>query len=195
MTGKPRCILPMRGIPNVRRQGGETAPETALHQVAKDVVADSLGIMTPALEVFPEAMQVEFRWAFPAARVPFRSAVKEPWKPAVQSGQDMRPDEFGLGNAPTALLVAKTQCVFVVIIYLLKRGLSVPDTVSLIARDPDHIFRTVNPSIAYYHFGDDAVASRLSRLMLQMINQSYLTPEQNVIFPKYFPGGTVKQLD
>lgn len=77
------------------RQGGETAPESALHQVAKDIVTDSLGIMTPALEIFPEAMQVEFRRAFPAARVPFRSAVKEPWRPAVQSGQDMRPDVVG----------------------------------------------------------------------------------------------------
>jgi len=30
--------------------------------------------------------------------------------------------------------------------------------------------------------------------MLQMVNHGNLEPAPNLIFPKYFPGGTVKQL-
>lgn len=101
---------------------------------------------------------------------------------------------FNSAHAPTALLVAKPQHVFIVILYLLKRGLTVPDTVSFIARDHDHIFETVSPPIAHYTLQEDTFAHRLSRLMLQMLNHSNLEPVPNLIFPKYFAGGTVKQL-
>lgn len=99
---------------------------------------------------------------------------------------------FNSPNPPTALLVAKPQHVFIVIIYLLKRGLSVPDTISFMARDYDHIFETVSPPIAHYAPGEESLAHRLSRLMLQMVNQGYISPEPNLIFPKYFAGGTIK---
>lgn len=101
---------------------------------------------------------------------------------------------FNSAHAPTALLVAKPQHVFIVILYLLKRGLTVPDTVSFIARDHDHIFETVSPPIAHYTLQDDTFAHRLSRLMLQMVNLGNLECEPNLIFPKYLAGGTVKQL-
>lgn len=101
---------------------------------------------------------------------------------------------FNSAHAPTALLIAKPQHVLIVIIYLLKRGLTMPDTVSLIARDYDHNFGIVSPPIAHYSFEEGAFAHRLSRLMLQMVHQGYLPPEPNLIFPKFLPGGTVKQL-
>jgi DNA-binding LacI/PurR family transcriptional regulator len=99
---------------------------------------------------------------------------------------------FNSANAPTALLVAKPAHVFAVIIYLLKRGLSVPDTVSLISRDHDHVFETVNPSISHYQFADDAFVHRLSRLMLKLVSQGSLPAEPSLIFPKFFEGSTVK---
>lgn len=101
---------------------------------------------------------------------------------------------FSSAHAPTALLVAKPQHVFIVLIYLLKRGLTVPDTVSFIARDHDHIFETVSPPIAHYTRNEDTYAHRLSRLMLQLVNQGKMAPEPNLIFPKHFPGGTVKRI-
>lgn len=101
---------------------------------------------------------------------------------------------FNSAHAPTALLVAKPQHVFIVIIYLLKRGLTVPDTISLMARDHDHLFETVIPPISHYTAKEDTFSHRLSRLMLQMVSQGYLAPEPNLIFPQYFAGGTVKQL-
>ena len=77
-------------------RGGETAPETALHLLAKEIVTDGLRVMIPGLQGFPEAKQAEFRWSFPAKRITFQQAFKEPWRPAVQSGQDMRPDVVGV---------------------------------------------------------------------------------------------------
>ncbi|MSU46971.1 MAG: GntR family transcriptional regulator [Lacunisphaera sp.] len=100
---------------------------------------------------------------------------------------------FNSVSAPTALLIAKTQFVFVVIIYLLKRGLTVPDTVSLIARDHDHIFEVVSPPLAHYTNEGGAFEHRLLRLMLQMVSQGYLSTEPSLIFPKYFEGGTIKK--
>ena len=97
-------------------------------------------------------------------------------------------------DRPTALLVAKPQHVFAVVLYLLERGIRVPDAVSLIARDYDHVFATVSPSIAHYSFREDTFAHRLTRLMLRLASQGNLPAERSLIFPRYFPGGTVKPI-
>ena len=101
---------------------------------------------------------------------------------------------FGSSHPPTALFVARPQYTFVVIMYLLKRGLTMPDTVSLIARDHDPFFENVSPLLAHYSFKLDAYEHRLSRLMLKMVHQGYLDPEPNLIFPEFFEGGTIKKL-
>ncbi len=101
---------------------------------------------------------------------------------------------FNSASPPTALLVAKPQHVFIVIIYLLKRGLSVPDTVSLIARDQDHIFEKVSPPIAHYSYRGNGLVHRLSRLMLQMVNHGSLPVEHNLVLPELAAGGTVRVL-
>lgn len=100
---------------------------------------------------------------------------------------------FRSDQPPTALLVAKPQHVFAVLIYLLKHGLDVPDTVSFIARDQEYMLNTVDPPIAHYMLDKGTLATPLSRLMLQMVSQGYLTREQSLISPTYFAGGTVKQ--
>lgn len=101
---------------------------------------------------------------------------------------------FNSSRPPTALLVAKPQHVFIVVIYLLQRGLAVPDTVSLIARDQDNLFANVSPPIAHYSIANDAFNHRLSRLMLQMVNRGNLAAKPTLIFPRFFPGGSVKNL-
>jgi DNA-binding LacI/PurR family transcriptional regulator len=101
---------------------------------------------------------------------------------------------FAAAEPPTALLVAKSQHVYIVILYLLQRGIRVPGAVSLIARDYDYIFETVSPPIAHYSVREDAYGHRLTRLMLKMVRQGDLSPKRELIFPKYFPGGTVKKL-
>ena len=101
---------------------------------------------------------------------------------------------FASTRAPTALVVAKPQHVFIVVIYLLKRGLAVPDTVSLIARDHDNIFEAVSPPITHYKFGSDVFEHRLTRMILQLADQQPLAAEAILLFPKFVSGGTVRQL-
>ncbi len=96
---------------------------------------------------------------------------------------------LGSSNPPTALLVAKPAHTLAVILHLLRRGIKVPDTVSLIARDHDPLFEN---GLSHYSFQVDSFAQRLSRLMLQMVGQGYLPPEPNLIFPRFISGGTVK---
>lgn len=100
-------------------------------------------------------------------------------------------DLFNSAMPPTALLVAKPQHMFVVIMYLLKRGLTVPEDISLIARDDDHLFET---AISHYPVDSSAYVHRLSRLMLQMVSNGCLPLEPNLIFPKYHSGGTVNEI-
>ena len=69
-----------------------------------------------------------------------------------------------------------------------------PDTVSLIARDHDNNFGIVSPPISHYFVEEGVLARRLTRLMLQMVSQGFLPPDPNRIFPKFRPGGTVRQL-
>ena len=95
---------------------------------------------------------------------------------------------FSSPHPPTALLVAKPVHVFAVVVYLLRHGLKVPATVSLISRDYDHLFGN---AIAHYRFEGETFAHRLSRLMLQMVGQGFLPPEPNLIFPRYVAAGTV----
>lgn len=101
-------------------------------------------------------------------------------------------DLFNTPRPPTALLVARPWAVFAVIIYLLRRGRSVPDAVSLISRDQDFLFESVEPPIAHYRLQPGAFARRLSRLMRKLISQGRLPPESHALFPKYVAGGTVK---
>lgn len=99
---------------------------------------------------------------------------------------------FNTPHAPTGILVVKPLYVYVVIIYLLQRGLSVPNTVSLIARDQDHVFEMVNPPITHYKYQSDVFVHRLIRLTLKLINQGSLKPEASLLFPDFVKGGTCK---
>lgn len=140
------------------------------------------------------ASEVGFREAIPGSRQDDASATIVRHNGTAANITAKLDQLFKSPHAPTALLVAKTQHVFTVIIYLLKRGLAVPDTISLIARDHDHIFETVHPPISHYTMENDTFAHRLSRLMMQMVSQGYLPPEPDLFFPRFFQGGTVRQL-
>jgi DNA-binding LacI/PurR family transcriptional regulator len=98
---------------------------------------------------------------------------------------------FRSANPPTALLVARTQYVFIVIMHLLNRGLGVPDAVSFIARDSDPLFENVEPPLAHYAFKRDAYIRQLCRLMLHLITERP-APRPILIVPKFFAGRTVK---
>lgn len=95
---------------------------------------------------------------------------------------------FASARPPTALLVAKPHFMFSVVSYLMKHGIKVPATVSLVSRDHDHLFEN---EIAHYRFDGKTFAHRISRFMLQMLSQGYLPPVPNLLFPRYVPGPSV----
>ncbi len=98
---------------------------------------------------------------------------------------------FSSPNPPTALLVAHPLPVFTVLFFLLRRGLTVPESVSVIARDQDHLFSSFLPPISHYHFDGNSFVHRLTHLMLKFVGQGYLAPEPHLLFPKFFAGATV----
>jgi hypothetical protein len=65
----------------------------------------------------------------------------------------------------------------------LKRGLTVPDTVSSIARDHDNIFESVLPPIARHAMAPEAYVHQLSRLVLKMVSNCDHALERNPVFP------------
>jgi DNA-binding LacI/PurR family transcriptional regulator len=97
---------------------------------------------------------------------------------------------LGSGEPPTALLVARTNFVFAVIMHLLNRGIGVPGSISFIARDSDPIFESIDPPLAHYTFRSDTYIRQLCRLMLQMITQRP-DPKATLIEPTFFAGRTV----
>jgi DNA-binding LacI/PurR family transcriptional regulator len=99
---------------------------------------------------------------------------------------------FDSPNAPTALLVAKVWHVLVVQVYLLKRGLSIPEHVALVCRDADPFFEFTVPAIAHYRFSGNVYVHRLSHLMLKLVSYGYVSEKPNLIFPRFFEGGTAK---
>lgn len=94
-------------------------------------------------------------------------------------------------NPPTALVVAKPAHAFRTVMHLARRGIRVPDAVSLIARDWDPLFEG---ALSHYRFDDDAFAHRLSRLMAQMTTQGRLPAGPSLILPRFVAGGTVRPL-
>lgn len=98
---------------------------------------------------------------------------------------------FRSARPPTALLIAKPEDVIAVAFHLLARGITVPDTVSLLARDANHIYAG---TIAHYSYEGEVFTRRVSRLVLQMIKQGHLPPKPSLIFPRYIPGGTVRRV-
>ena len=101
---------------------------------------------------------------------------------------------FRSARPPTAIFVAKWPCVFGVLVYLLRNGIKVPDTVSFIARDNDQSFETVIPGIAHYAFDEKTFARRAVRLVFQMITQGHLSRSPHLVFPGFIDGGTVDRL-
>lgn len=92
---------------------------------------------------------------------------------------------------PTGFLVAVPQHVYSVMFHLLRRGYKIPEQISIIARDHEPYFATVTPKVSHYEFEGDAYARRLTRLMIRLVRDGYLTPKPRHILQRYFEGDTV----
>lgn len=93
---------------------------------------------------------------------------------------------------PTALLVAHPQHALVVLVHLLKRGFDVPGDVSLIARDEDAMFDSLNPPVAHYKY-DEVFVRLITRTIRQLVTEKYLNPQSHLISPQFFQGATLRE--
>ena len=100
---------------------------------------------------------------------------------------------FESSDPPTGLLIARPWAVFAVMIHLLRQGHAVPEAVSLISRDQDDLFVSVEPPIAHYRLEPGSFVHRLSRLMMNFVHREYLAPEQHLLTPKLASGATVQR--
>lgn len=92
---------------------------------------------------------------------------------------------------PTALLVAKPDHAILVIMHLLRRGRSVPDFVSVMARDHDNLFARMIPAVTHYYLEKGEWKRHVTRLILEMVRHGRLPAKPSPIFPVFFQGATV----
>lgn len=98
---------------------------------------------------------------------------------------------FKSPSPPTALLVARPAHTLLVLLYLLRHGIRVPDDVSVIARDHDPLYES---ALDHYAFDATTFAHRLSRLVLQLVGAGQLRAEPHLIFPRYVALNTVRAI-
>lgn len=98
---------------------------------------------------------------------------------------------FESATPPTAFLVTIARHAYSLLYFLQRRGLHVPEDVSIISADPDPNFQLVSPTFSHYAFEGDAYSTRLVRLVLKLLREGSLPFRAKLIEQKYIPGETV----
>lgn len=94
-------------------------------------------------------------------------------------------------NRPTGLLVCKPLEVLISLTHILHRHIVVPGELSIISRDREHAFTCLQPSIAHYAFSTEVFSQRLTRLMLQLVEDGSLPPKRHLLIPDFVDGPTL----
>lgn len=95
-----------------------------------------------------------------------------------------------MADRPTALLVSRAYHVVSVLGHLLVCRFRVPQDVAIISRDDDSYLENVVPSLTRYSGNADLFASKLSRVVLEIIRREKPATEHRLM-PKFFPGQTL----
>jgi DNA-binding LacI/PurR family transcriptional regulator len=92
---------------------------------------------------------------------------------------------------PTAWLVSKPHHFLTVTGCLARRGVRVPDEVALISRDHDGFLEHMLPSVARYVANPDAMARRISRIVLELVAGGAVKPVCHRLMPGFVDGETL----
>ncbi|MBU4365632.1 MAG: substrate-binding domain-containing protein [Verrucomicrobia bacterium] len=92
---------------------------------------------------------------------------------------------------PTAFLVSHPVHALTTISYLMRRGLRVPEDISLICRDDDEFMEHLIPSLAHYAVDLEVFARRCIRMLIQMATSGHLKPFSRRMMPRFVRGNTV----
>jgi len=99
------------------------------------------------------------------------------------------------GQRPTAIFTTRPRETLMVVIYLLKRNLTIPDDISLIARDRDHFFDCLDLQISHYAYPMALFSKRLTRLMLELLENGMINTHKNLILSEFMDGESLRTLD
>ncbi len=110
---------------------------------------------------------------------------------SAQNVVDRLEQTMNAADPPTAFLVARPPHFYTALFYFQRRGLRVPEEVSLISRDPDYSFLQMAPAITHYSFEAKIFANRVTRLLLKLVGEKHLPPKSTLIEHEYSEGATV----
>lgn len=91
---------------------------------------------------------------------------------------------------PTAMIIDETSFYFATQQFLAKRGLRVPEDVSLVATDPDPTFHWCRPSIAHITWDSDPLVQRIVRWAAN-VSRGKVDRHQTLTKAEFVSGGTI----
>jgi DNA-binding LacI/PurR family transcriptional regulator len=91
---------------------------------------------------------------------------------------------------PTAMIIDEVEFFFATMQFLLRRGLRVPDDISLVATDPDPTFHWCNPRIAHITWDSRPVVRRITQWAAN-ISRGRSDRRQSLTKATFVTGGTI----
>jgi LacI family transcriptional regulator len=91
----------------------------------------------------------------------------------------------------TGFLVAKPAHVVTAVSHLLRRGVRVPQDVSLISRDDDPLLEHLVPSVTRYHTDPALFARKISRIVVDMVRNGVRRRHDSRLMPTLIRGETL----
>ena len=101
---------------------------------------------------------------------------------------------FSSGYSPSAILVAHTYCYLAVVTALAKRGLRVPQDVSLISREDDPFLRYLEPEPARYLNETAAMTNKIMQMLRGLLQGEPPKSEVIRILPRFVTGHSLRVL-
>ncbi|HNQ89895.1 MAG TPA: substrate-binding domain-containing protein [Verrucomicrobiota bacterium] len=95
---------------------------------------------------------------------------------------------LGRARRPTGLLVAKPENVLTVLGCLSRRGMRVPQDISVISRDDDPLLDHVLPTVARYSADSAAMARKVSKWVVSTVQTGVIRPREDRLMPQFVPG-------
>ncbi len=92
---------------------------------------------------------------------------------------------------PTAFFVMEGFATATLVTYLLERGVRIPEEVSIITRDNDELLRWLRPEIAHYTPPLTRIASRISRMVVNLADGGSLPQAPVRMMPDFFSGASL----
>ena len=99
---------------------------------------------------------------------------------------------YSSARPPTGIFIANSFCYLSVASILAKRGIRVPEDVSLISRDDDSFMAYLEPAATRYHMDAGAFAHKCMALIRPLLEGGITKLEPVRVLPKFIPGGSCR---